>query len=746
MDILLFKQDLESYPTVSLEKMRVWLGLPAAKRSDLVWLIAIHQAQNNTRVTMPSGEESERLLEWAREKRIESEIKAVLDGSENLDLSSAFVRSRGRFILPPEIGKLDHLTYLNISNNDLTDLPPEIGQLYNLTYLDISENRIKKLPLELSNLSKLNTFNVKRNPLMAGEPKTIKELLAAKEEVTTDIPSEKPKNIGNYTIIKQIGSKSVYGEIMLVEANKDFTTGDTHITKGDKFAIKVFREHEDHGLADDVVREIDILNRIKFPYTLGAIETFSLVDEEECKGVNVVLPLAIGDLSKYILQQKDIIPRDELIAPLQMFQELLMGLLELHSNYIIHNDIKPDNILLFDRAGKTEPTQWEEPIEVSGFDLQPKIADFGLSTVVNGIPSVSSHSVSQSLWWRPPELFDYEQNDHSFESDVWAMGIVFYELATGKRPFNTFNEFNMLGQIKKFLASDWRSDPRLSSTIGKEMADLISKMLDPNPDTRINSKNALKHPVFSSLDFDKTIFTPLVMPTMDQSVDSRMSDKIRKVYIQRLRNWVANVTTEYTMEITNAITFLAIDIFDRTVGVCSNAIKDIMFVAILISSKIYAADSDKLLERIHKQRLAALSLLECKMMECMGWAPFRPTLQMLFPDVDADVLLMCYSERQLPGDVKQCVDSTDENIKKYITRIGREIMVDISDKALAPFHAKHGDRFTTSSVGSGMIIGVNDGMLRVLMDRDNGLSHWNGVTDYKKMIQKLSLCGANTES
>ncbi len=57
--ILLFKKDLETYPTDSLRVLHRYLGLPAASRKDLVWLLAIHQAQNNHKKALMNGSASE---------------------------------------------------------------------------------------------------------------------------------------------------------------------------------------------------------------------------------------------------------------------------------------------------------------------------------------------------------------------------------------------------------------------------------------------------------------------------------------------------------------------------------------------------------------------------------------------------------------------------------------------------------------------------------------------------------------
>ena len=55
--------------------------------------------------------------------------------------------------LPPEIGLLTNLTYLDLENNELTSLPPEIGLLTNLTTLDLGSNELTSLPPEIGTLT-----------------------------------------------------------------------------------------------------------------------------------------------------------------------------------------------------------------------------------------------------------------------------------------------------------------------------------------------------------------------------------------------------------------------------------------------------------------------------------------------------------------------------------------------------------------------------------------------------------------
>jgi internalin A len=91
--------------------------------------------------------------------------RAISEGVTYLDLSNKNLTT-----LPPEIGNLINLIHLNISNNQLTTLPPEIGNLINLTHLDISNNQLTTLPPKIANLTKLKTLDISNNLFTAFPP------------------------------------------------------------------------------------------------------------------------------------------------------------------------------------------------------------------------------------------------------------------------------------------------------------------------------------------------------------------------------------------------------------------------------------------------------------------------------------------------------------------------------------------------------------------------------------------------
>jgi len=99
---------------------------------------------------------------------------------------------------------------------------------------------------------------------------------------------------------------------------------------------------------------------------------------------------------------------------------LAQGLYYLHANNIIYADLKPSNVLMNEYNTL-------------------KLCDFGLSKKLNDLNKVSadgdeSKPKSGTPYYMAPELFS-DDGVYSFYSDMWALGCVLYELATGKPPF-----------------------------------------------------------------------------------------------------------------------------------------------------------------------------------------------------------------------------------------------------------------------------------------------------------------------
>ncbi len=108
-----------------------------------------------------------------------------------------------------------------------------------------------------------------------------------------------------------------------------------------------------------------------------------------------------------------------LITALSIVEGILSGLAEAHEKNIIHCDIKPENILL----------------EIRANSILPRIADFGIARVTQDLnkPSFTGTGMSGSPAYMAPERFF---GQHSVSADLYAIGILMYELLMGNRPFS----------------------------------------------------------------------------------------------------------------------------------------------------------------------------------------------------------------------------------------------------------------------------------------------------------------------
>lgn len=97
---------------------------------------------------------------------------------------------------------------------------------------------------------------------------------------------------------------------------------------------------------------------------------------------------------------------------IQYLKQIVDGYYEISSNRIIHRDLKPANILLKNN--------------------KIKIADFGFAMKSTDSKKYSSYNVGSPIYMPPEALND---NKYSFKSDIWAIGVIFYELLTGKTPW-----------------------------------------------------------------------------------------------------------------------------------------------------------------------------------------------------------------------------------------------------------------------------------------------------------------------
>ncbi len=154
--------------------------------------------------------------------------------------------------------------------------------------------------------------------------------------------------------------------------------------------------------------------------------------------------------------------------------QLCDALIEVHSKNIIHRDIKPQNIYYAN-------------------DGEIKLGDFGISILLGSGMNVNENKkIMGTAQYLAPELVYGEKP--SFQSDIYAMGITFYELLTGRVPFDGKNPHEVaVMQVEKEIPSPLTINPDLP----KEVEYIIFKAVNKNLDQRYKKVSDMKKAILS---------------------------------------------------------------------------------------------------------------------------------------------------------------------------------------------------------------------------------------------------------
>ncbi|XP_035155383.1 calcium/calmodulin-dependent protein kinase kinase 1 isoform X3 [Callithrix jacchus] len=151
-------------------------------------------------------------------------------------------------------------------------------------------------------------------------------------------------------------------------------------------------------------------------------------------------------------------------------RDVILGLEYLHCQKIVHRDIKPSNLLL-------------------GDDGHVKIADFGVSNQFEGNDAQLSSTAGTPAFMAPEAISDSGQSFSGKALDVWATGVTLYCFVYGKCPFIDDYILALHRKIKNEPVV-FPEEPKIS----EDLKDLILKMLDKNPETRIGVSDIKLHP------------------------------------------------------------------------------------------------------------------------------------------------------------------------------------------------------------------------------------------------------------
>ena len=150
-----------------------------------------------------------------------------------------------------------------------------------------------------------------------------------------------------------------------------------------------------------------------------------------------------------------------------------------HDSYIIHRDIKPQNVMILD-------------------DGRVKITDFGIAIASNASELTQTNSVMGSVHYLPPEQAN--GNGATAKSDIYSLGILMFELLTGKLPFKGDNAVEIaLKQMKESIPSVCK----INEEIPQSIENVILRACAKNPRNRYSNVKAMYNDIKTALDEDR---------------------------------------------------------------------------------------------------------------------------------------------------------------------------------------------------------------------------------------------------
>eukprot|EP00347_Sterkiella_histriomuscorum_P012449 403368528 len=238
----------------------------------------------------------------------------------------------------------------------------------------------------------------------------LKTLSSLKIESTPQIKVTKLKQIGSGT------QADVYTCHLNDDKRKCYVTKTKQIINNEILADQTLQ---------DMKQEFDIAKDLKHPNIIKYLN-FCVSKHNQVSEFNIILEyMQGGNLKEYIQRNQNLIDLDYIIC---ISRQILYGLSYLHDKKIIHQDLKPHNIL-FDKTLSTV-----------------KLADFGVSNIFD--QTKATHKAQNgTLRYMSPEQLESKLTQ---KIDIWAFGCILLEMLTGIPPyFGVANEFQIARQIDK---------------------------------------------------------------------------------------------------------------------------------------------------------------------------------------------------------------------------------------------------------------------------------------------------------
>ncbi len=251
---------------------------------------------------------------------------------------------------------------------------------------------------------------------------------------------------GRYQIIRTIGEGGM--------ANV-YLAHDTILDR--EVAVKILRGDlaNDEKFVKRFQREAKAASSLNHP---NIVEMYDVGEDDG--NYFIVMEYVNGKTLKSLIKKRGGLSLSEVV---DIMLQLTNGIACAHDSYLIHRDLKPQNVMIFE-------------------DGRVKITDFGIAVALNSAELTQTNSVMGSVHYLPPEQAN--GSGATIKSDIYSLGILMYELLTGKLPFKGDNAVEIaLKQMRDKIPSIREKNPNIPQSV----ENIVLKACAKNPKNRYDS-------------------------------------------------------------------------------------------------------------------------------------------------------------------------------------------------------------------------------------------------------------------
>lgn len=279
------------------------------------------------------------------------------------------------------------------------------------------------------------------------------------------------QNIGPYRILEQIGQGGMATVYKAYQPSMDRYV-----------AVKVLPPHfmQDPNFVERFKREARTIARLEHPHILP-VHDYGKTDS----GTTYIAMRYIEAGTLNDLQRQGTMSLDDAV---RLFEQIADALAYAHEQGVVHRDMKPSNILVDPRG-------------------QAFLTDFGLARMIEGSSNLTGSMILGTPSYMAPELGEGKPADE--RSDIYALGVILYELTTGRLPFEAETP---LAVMLKHMTEPLPLPRSLNPAIPEPVERIILKALAKEPESRYQNVNDMILALRRAISRAPTIASPAVPP------------------------------------------------------------------------------------------------------------------------------------------------------------------------------------------------------------------------------------------